>query len=431
MDARRRWAWWLAVMLLAVQAAAGGVVALSPSVTPKEAEMLERAAAVAATNAAEAVLLLEGIARANASAAVDFALGNFYFQAGQYENAIAAYGEAARKLPSFRDARKNAGRAWLLLGRDAEAVRVYQDLATEGHFDADIFLLLGHGLMLRRHAVPAESAYRQVLLLDPENREARRGLIQSLLGQQRLNEVRSLVREALDSEPGEAAYWGLLANVETALGDSPAAIRAVETARRLNACPPALLMLLGDLYLDAGRAASAVACYEEARRADGGVDSVRLLRAVEGLVLLGEAARAATLLDAVEAGMAASEVPPAADASRTVLRLRAEIAALDGDLANAVARYRELVAEAPLDGRLLLRLGDLLRETGNAGEAELTYERAGRLAGVEADALTRRARLESDGGRIAEAVGLLEAAQRIDPQPHVARYLEQLRHLAE
>ncbi len=394
-----------------------------PRVTAREAALLSQAAEVAVTNMPQAVESLVAARDPDSSAALDFAVGNFRFQGGQYEEAVADYLEAERKWPAFRDARKNLGRAYLLLEREQDAIKVCQRLVSEGFVDADIYLLLGHGLMMRRQAVPAETAYRQVLLLDAENRDAQRGLIQSLLEQERFAEVRNLLRGALDQQPGEASYWSLLANVEVSLDDSGAAIRAAETARRLNACPPLLLMLLGDLYLDAGRAAEAVACYAEVKSAGGGVEDSRFLRAVEGLIQLGEAEKAVTLLGTVAA------VSDSGTKDSTVLRLRAEIAALQGKAKQAVELYRELAAADPLDGRVLLRLGDLLRETGAVGEAELTYERTGRVAGFEADSLVRRARLEVDAQRFAEAVELLEAAQRLTPQPNTARYLEQIRRL--
>lgn len=421
---------WVVALGLWVAETAFGVLELSPTVTLKEAERLNQASLVAGTNVAAAVALLEKNDRTASSAAVDFAIGNFYFQMERYEPAIAAYGEAVRKLPSFRDARKNTGRAWLLLGREAEAVRVYQKLVEEGHFDADIFLLLGHGLMLQRQAVSAESAYRQALLLDAENRDARRGLIQALLEQQRLQEVRSLVRSVLNSDPGEASYWSLLVNANVALSDTGNAIRAAETSRRLDACTPVTLMLLGDLYLDAGRPAAATACYDEVR-ASGGVDAPRFLRSVEGLVQMGEADRASALLDAIEEDVLKGSPEENVLNRRKVMRLRADMAALKGERKHSITLYQELVTSDPLDGRALLRLGDLLRENGQEGEAELTYERAGRLAGFEADALACRARLEVEGGHITEAVALLEAAQRIESRPNIARYLEQLRRLEE
>ncbi len=417
-------------LLLAVSQWAAAVP-LEPTVSAKESQLLVQATAVAETNLPQAVVLLEAVAGEQSSAAIDFCLGNFHFQADQLDDAIRAWTRAVEKFPAFRAARKNIGQACLQQGDADAAIRVFQGLVAEGHADADSFLLLGHALMARQHAVPAESAYREVLLQDAEHADAMRGLIQALLEQQRLQEVRSLLRTALDRSPGDAAYWSLLANVDIALQDPAAAIRAVETARRLDACPPLLLMLLGDLYLDAGRASEAVACYDQAREARE-IPRSRFLRAVEGLVALGDAERAEGLLTRLQAPPAAGVASALTPADDFVLRrLTAEIAVLRGDLKTAVTRFREAVALAPLDGRLLLRLGDLLRETGAGADAALTYERAGRLAGFEADALVRRAQLAVDTQRYADAVVLLEEAERLKPRPEIARYLEQIKRLAE
>jgi tetratricopeptide (TPR) repeat protein len=111
--------------------------------------------------------------------------------------------------------------------------------------------------------------------------------------------------------------------------------------------------------------------------------------------------------------------------------LHADILRLHGERQQAIERYRIVVARDPLDGDTLLRLGDLLRDEGEASEAELTYERAGRIAGFKAPSLVRRARLDVDARRYSEAISLLEAAQRLVSQPHVERYLEQVRRLEE
>ncbi len=409
----------LCVFILCLRAAVDTV----PPVTSAETRLLEQAMTVSETNLLAAVELLQGGDPGMQGAAMYFTAGNFLVQMEHYEAAVSSYQEAIRKFPAFRDARKNLARVWLLLGNDQEAVRLYQGLVSDGHFEAEIFLLLGHGLLLRNHTVPAETAFRQVLMLEPSNQEAHRGLVQSLLEQNRFQEVRQLVRGAIDLDPSDTSYWMLLANVHVSLGDMAAAIRTAETARRLNACPPMLLMLLGDLYLDAERATEAIACYDEAWQR-GQITPKRFLRAVEGLVMARDADRAAALLETIE-------LPDAPDSAmeHLMLRLRADIAALEGNTDQAVVHYRSLVAADPLDGRMLLRLGDLLREQGLSGEALLTYERAGRLPGMEPDTLVRRARLQVEEGRIHEAVSLLERAQQIEPRPHITRYLDQLQRL--
>lgn len=79
----------------------------------------------------------------------------------------------------------------------------------------------------------------------------------------------------------------------------------------------------------------------------------------------------------------------------------------------------------------MLRLGDLLNDSGNMVAAELNYERAGRIDGVKSESLIKRAQLAVQNNKFVKATKLLEAAQAIEPKPNVERYLKQIRRLAE
>ena len=413
------------LLLCAMPAGAMTALPLEPTVSAKEAELLAKAAGVGATNAVEAIALLQDMMKS--SAAIDFAIGNFQFQANQLTEAAESYRQAIAKQPTFRNARKNLGRVYLLAGEEAKAVSVCQSLVEDGLADHEVFLLLGHGLALTLHWVSAESAYRQALLLDTASDDAQAGLARCLVQQERYLEARSLLRTMLESAPDHRELWSLLANVNVALGAPDAAIRTLETAHRLGCCDAVMLGLLGDLYLNTDRPADAVARYEAALAA-GWAESARLLRAVEGLVLMGNAEGAARMLARISDN---SEIGTDPAIALEYLRLRSELAALQGDTKEAVESYRQLVRRDPLNGRALLRLGELLRQEGDIGGAELAYERAGRLEGMQAEALVHRAELAVQRDRFDVAVRLLEAAEAVESRPHVARYLAQVRRLAE
>ena len=78
----------------------------------------------------------------------------------------------------------------------------------------------------------------------------------------------------------------------------------------------------------------------------------------------------------------------------------------------------------------MLALADLHLAAGCTEAAGMMLERAGRVEGLDARALVRQAQLEVEQGRFRAAVSLLGSAQAFDEQPHVARYLEQVRRLA-
>ena len=418
--------WFVATLMVCslTVAAVAKPLQIEPTVSPKEAKLLS--AAVATTNRIQAVAMLQTKGLPKASAALDFAIGNFQFQESQLEAAAQSYRNAIAKLPAFRNARKNLGRVYLLMDQDAKAIAVYQALVEEGIVDADSLLLLGHGLMRQARYVSAESAYRQVMLLAPDSAEAQQGLIRCLLQQERHHEARGLLKSVLNATPHRAEFWSLLANVNIALNATDDAVTALETARRLGLCDPSMLGLLGDLYLSAGQPNDAVASYEAALTA-GWNDAPRLQRAIEGFIMAGDAASAARVLKQLESATA----EPDADRVLEMLKLRGELAALEGLPADAIARYQELIVKDPLNGKAVLRLGTLLQETGDLGAAELAYERAGRLEGMQMDSLIKRAQLEVQRDRFVAAVRLLEAAEAIESRPHVSRYLEQVRRLAE
>ena len=418
---------WLVATLICCSLSLAAVAAplqIEPTVSPKEAELLS--AAVATTNRIQAIAMLQTKDLPKASAAIDFAIGNFQFQESQLEAAAQSYRNAIAKLPTFRNARKNLGRVYLLMDQDAKAIELYQALVAEGIVDADSLLLLGHGLTRQARYVSAESAYRQVMLLAPDSAEAQQGLIRCLLQQERHQEARSLLKSVLNTMPHRAEFWSLLANVNIALDATDDAVASLETARRLGLCSPSMLGLLGDLYLSAGQPNDAVVSYEAALTA-GWDDPSRLQRAIEGFIMAGDAPRAARVLQRLESATTDPDPARALD----MLKLRAELAALEGRPDDAIARYQELIVKNPLNGKAVLRLGTLLQDAGDLGAAELAYERAGRLEGMQLDSLTKRAQLEVQRNRFRAAVRLLEAAEAIESRPHVSRYLEQVRRLAE
>lgn len=406
--------------LLSVAIASIGVLPVAPTISAKESVLLERAAAAAVTNRMQAVAILRAKNISDASAALDFAVGNFLFQDGKQEEAAEAYISAIKKLPTFRDALKNLGRVYLVLERDDDAIGVYQSMVENGMADADSMLLLGHALIMRSHYVSAENAYRQALLLSPANSDAQQGLVKCLLEQERYREARGLLKTILDAKPKSTELWLLLANVNMALDDHAKAITSLETASRLDCCSGVMLGLLGDLYLDAGQAQDAVERYEAAIDA-GWKESQRLLRAAEGFVMIGDAKRARVMLNMIGGDKT----------SKQYLLLQAQLAVLEEKPKEAIKLYRTLIAADPLNGKVMLQLGDLQQNGGDLVAAELTYERAGRLEGTTRQSLVKRGQLAVQNNQFKKAVKLLEAAQAIEDKPNLERYLKQVRRLEE
>ncbi len=398
--------------------------AQEPTVSSQEAKLLRQVADSADTNPAAAVELLTSKITPKSSAALDFALGNLEFQQGKLEKAEEAYRATLEKLPAFVRARMHLAQVLIRREKSGQVTEVLRPVLMRGQADAETFTLLGYAFLLQGRSLPAETAYRQALLLKPDDVNISLGLGKCLLEQERYPEAIRLLEDLVACEPQRPELWLLLANTHLALEKSSQAIVKLECARRLGIASSEALATLGDLYLNDRQAAEALAAYKDAFAGEE-PPLERLLRSAEGFIMLRMPAEADTLL--WRARKRASSLSP--DQHRKLLWLEAQQAYLGGDRKAALMAYERLLEETPLDGDALIALGDLYREADELEEAIIVYERAARISGKEAQALVRQAQVEVERERYARAGTLLEAAQAIDPRPNVARYLKQVRRL--
>jgi len=401
-----------------------------PTVTQQEAHLLEKAVQMASTDLKSAIDFIKQQDLKNSSAAFEFAMGNFYYQDEQLEDAVLAYLGAIEKLPKFRSALNNLGRIYLLQDNPDQAIKVFQDLLRDGQADAQMLILLGHAFVLKEQFLSAESAYRQALLLRPNENESMRGLVQCLLSQQRFREAVALLKEMLVNNPGHKETWSLLANAHLALEAIEDSVIVLEQARRVGKADQNMLAMLGDLYMNRNQPEEAVLVYQEAF-SEKNVLIDHLLRAAEALVLIQDEEKARKLLDRFSKLQKNTPNKITQKQSLKHLHLIADIAYLGGDYDSAETRYKKILTQNPLAGDVLLSLAELHQINGMFAEATMVLERAARISGFEVQALIQHAQLEVERSRYPRAVQLLEAAQNFKDQPHVARYLQQVRRLSK
>lgn len=398
-----------------------------PTVTRQESTLLAEAMALATNQPNQAIALLSDKNRPATSPAIDFAIGNLHFQQNQLDEAAAAYEAALVKMPNFRSAIINLGRIFLMQQRTTEAITLYQRLVANGQADAPSLLLLGHALLLEDAPVSAETAYRQVLLLAPDNQEARIGLAKTLILQERYPEALALIGEILQANPINPELWILRSNAYLAMGQQERAARTIEQARRLGVASAEQLAALGDLLINRNQPTDALDAYQAAFKLQAPTPE-RMLRSIEAFLMIQDETGAQTMIQDAKARASATWSP----AQQTqLLRLQAEWAQQRNQIEEAKELCRQIIAQDPLDGRTLLLLANLQQQDGQREKALINAERAARITGFEAEALRLQAQIEVQRERYRDAIPLLEAAQAFEPQPHVARYLDQIRRLAQ
>jgi len=400
-----------------------------PTVSSQEAKLLHTAMTKAGTDKTAALEMLNVKNLADASPAIDFAIGNLYFQREELDAAAEAYQNAIRKLPKFRSAIMNLGRVYLLQQQTGKAITLYQQLAEDGQANADILLLLGHALLMENYPVSAEVAYQQTLLLRPKHPDAMLGMAKSLMQQERYEQGLALIGELLQQDPIQKELWSLRTNAYLAMGAYERATRSIEVARRLGCADIEMLATLGDLYLNRNQPEDALAAYKIAFRKES-PSATRMLRAMEGFIIVGSPEGAERMLACVEGIKQEKSATFSLNDQIKLLRLKGELAQQKGESEQANALYEELLRIDPLDAKAMLLLAKGLHQKGNLEQAAIMCERAARIEGFEADALVLHAQIEVGREHYADAVELLEAAQTFVDRPFVKRYLDQVRRMA-
>ena len=416
----------VAYILLIVLGACAEPQLEEPTVSREEAELLRTVVSLSKENINKAIEMLTAKRCAKSSAAIDFALGALFLQKGDLTGAEKAYREALGKLPMFNRARANLARVLIQQDKLTEAEEVLRVILKSGKVRPETLTLLGYTFLMKGESVPAESAYRQAILLKPEDTNAYRGLVKCLIDQERCREAIRLLENLVEKEPGDAQLWLLLANANMAVDKSDEAIIKLECVRYLKISSPEAMATLGDLYINRNQPDDALFAYREAFSSE--TPSVeRMLRACEGFVMLENSDGAEEMIKKLKKFIPQKSF--SGSQMKRLHRLSAHLAYLKGDMKLAIRAYEELLESAPLDGDALIALGDLYREEDKLEEAVIVYERASHIKGKAAAALVRQAQVEVERERYSKAVELLESALVFKHKKSVAKYLEQVRRL--
>ena len=393
--------------------------ASQPAIYSGTAEALNRFQAVAETNLESAITLLEKFSRENEDAAVIFTLGNFYLRDDKLNEARAAFSRALEKHSDFEQARQNLGHVAFLQEQYGDAIEIFQKLISEGKANAEIWLMLGHALVLTDHPVAAENAYRNAMTLQLENPAAKQGLLRALIAQERYPEASKLLDELMLKNPEAGELWTLKANLALALGKDTEALTALESARRLGVTDNTMKLLLGDLYFNRRLYDEALNLYLDVTDAKT-VSARHLLNAARGFVEADQPGKAKELLKNMKA-----ETNPA------LLELEGDIARAEGDQKLAADKYDAVLKDEPLNGPVLIKRGRLAEDQGEPEKAEILYRRAESAENSKLEALLSRARLYAGQGEYAEAIPLLESALKLEDKSYIRDYLKAVQSAAE
>lgn len=399
-----------------------------PQINPDEVAVLREVIDLLKVNPRAAATLLEQRAGSNGSAALDFVLANLQFQDGKLDEAKARYQTALEKFPDFRRAHKNLGLLLVQEGSYAEALQHLSRAAELGDRDGRSFGLMGYCYVNQENYVAAEEAYRQAILQEPDTRDWKLGLARSLMAMEQYREAVALLNTLLQKDPEDATLWLLQANAYVGLEEPRAAAVNLEAVRMMGKAQGRSLVLLGDIYMNAGMYDLARDAYLEVIESDeAGTQFQTAYRAAQLLVRTRAFDQAKGILRSIETryGKKLSN-----DDELEVLTLEAKIARAQGRVKEAAKLLESIVERDGTRGEALLELAAYYESQGDDARALLLLERAQRLEAFEYPALLEQAQLLVSERKYGEAAELLRQALEIKREPRVVAFLSHVEEAA-
>jgi tetratricopeptide (TPR) repeat protein len=402
---------------------------IEPRVTPEEVQILEKIRPLMASNLPEAEAMLKKLMKPDCSAILDFTLGSLQFQQERPADALGTYRRAVEKFPSFRRAWRNLGLIYARDGKNDEAIAAFTRMIELGGGDGYSFGLLGYAYAAKQDFQAAEVAYRNALLLQPENTDWRFGLTRCAFKQQKFEDAATLLDGLITRYPDKAEFWMLQANTYLGMKQPLKAAQNFEVVDFLGKATVDSLSTLGDIYLNENLLDLASRAYQRSIDADAKQPLARSLHSAEMMAARGALTQARQVSTHIRSvlGQQLEELD-----RRKLLKLEARLSMAEGLGSNETAAVlEEIVKLDPLDGEALMLLGQHYSRQNEPDRAILYYERAANIESYEANAKIRHAQVLVGLARYAEAIPLLRRAQELKPREDIARYLEQVERIAK
>ncbi len=406
----------------------GFLAGAEPQISDEEKESLRNLIDLIKASPKAAIQALEPQITSSSSAAFDFILANLYFQDGNLAKAEQYYGNAVVKHPDFRRAYKNLGLVQVQKGDFDKAIKTISKAMELGEVDGRSYGLLGYGYLTQERYYPAETAYRQAILMQPDVTDWKVGLARCLLETERYADAIALFETLLLDEPNNADYWLLQGNAYLGKGEPLAAAKNLEVVRRMGAADLSTLTLLGDIYMNSSAPDLALEAYLDANKVATAADSKSLLRAAELLTRSGSYTQSKTMIAEIRAKMG-TNLPESADLK--LLTIEAKIARAEGNDEAAVELLSKIVERDALNGEAIIELANFYADQDDMAKAINRFEQAEKIEAFEREALVAHAQARVRKGEYKEALPLLRRALQLKSDNNLEDYAQRVERAAK
>lgn len=405
----------------------GFLAGYEPQISEDEKEALRSLIDLIKVSPKVAIQQLEPQITKESSAAFDFILANLYFQEGNLPKAEQFYNTATVKHPDFRRAYKNLGLVQIQKGDYPKAIGTISKAMELGEVDGRAYGLLGYAYLTEERYYPSETAYRQAILMHPDNKDWKVGLAQCLLQTERYADAIALFDTLIKDDPNNADYWLLQSNAYIGKDDSLAAAKNIEIVRRMGKAQLSTLTLLGDIYMNNETPDLALEAYLAAADLATAEDSKALVRAAELLTRTANYEQATAMIQKSRSALS-GELKEKDDL--TLLTLEAKIARSTGEDDMAAELLEKIIERDALNGEAIIELANYYADQDDMAKAINRYQQAEKIEQFERQAFVAHAQARVRKGQYKEALPLLRRALQLKQDRNLADYTDRVERAA-
>lgn len=406
----------------------GTLAGYEPELKEEEKETIRTLIKFLKVAPGEAIKQLAPQVKDDDSAAFDFILANLYFQEGQLEQAETFYNSAIKKYPSFRRAYKNLGLVNVQKADFKSAIKSLSKSMELGLVDGRAYGLLGYSYLTEGYYFPAEAAYRQAILMQPEVLDWKLGLARCLLEMEQYEDAIAIFDTLILNDPDNADYWVLQGNAFLGLNDSMRAASNLEIVDRLGSAKLETLSLLGDIYMNNTMPELALSAYLRASELATESDLAVLIKSANALTQTANFEEAKTIITSIRNRFNDSVSD---DQDLKLLTFEAKIARNDGDNDKAADLLVKIIERDVLNGEALIELAKYYVDQGKLPEAFTRFEQAQNISQYERAALIAHAQALVKNKQYKKAIPLLDRALTLKSDNTIKDYKERVERAAK
>ena len=398
-----------------------------PTINAEEKELFDQLVPLIRININAAISTLRASITPESSPALNFTLGNLYFESKNYSSALSSYRLAIKGFPNFMRAHHVLGKLFVRTNNLKSAVPRFVKTIELGGATGDLYGLLGHCYYQLEMVDPALAAYQQALLYSPNNKDWKIGKTLCLSYMQKWEELITMLNELINGQPDRSDFWILQANAYLGLKKDMEAAANLEVLRRMGKARPDSLFLLGDIYINRGLAKLAYSVYAQALKGKEKSDIRIPLRVASTLAAQGLWDEAKSYLGSIRQSYGRKIK---GKTELELLTLESEIALATGDTEKAVRTLKIIIDRDPLNCKSLLLLADFQWKDEQIEEAIFNFEAARKIDDCQYRALLQQSQMHVSRTEYSEAVPLLHEALDIEPTDNVEDYFKAVERAA-